>query len=281
LQRVQQNLEEIIARLSRIEAVWKDDVAGEIEAEINYLRKLLKKGKPFSEELVELLLKKKFDIYLTIFRLFLELSKDEFEGSLRESLPNGMGIKAFREDSKPLVNFLIGEGLIETVNEYLSRRWSWHDVIMERLKLGRGSAIKGQKRGRYLEDAVEAVVKAVFGTKYDKGCNFVGMHNRIAKAEFAIPDKKNPSIIFEVKAYGATGSKQTDVIGDIEKIIGVKKPFTEFLFVTDGVSWKRRMSDLRKIIAYQNDGDIKKIYTLSMLSELKEDLLVLKKEHNL
>ena len=83
------------------------------------------------------------------------------------------------------------------------------------------------------------------------------------------------------KAYGATGSKQTDVIGDIQKIIDVKKPYMEFLFITDGITWKQRLSDLKKIIEFQHVGSIRKIYTLTMMEELAKDLAILKREHRL
>ena len=79
----------------------------------------------------------------------------------------------------------------------------------------------------------------------------------------------------------ATGSKQTDVLGDIEKIIRVKLPRTVFLFVTDGMTWKQRLNDLRKIVQRQNAGDIERIYTASMMPELRRDLHILKAEFGL
>lgn len=281
MQRISQTLEGIIGSLSRIDTEWRDGVSADIEKELSYLEKILREGQVFDESLIETLLNKNLETYLTIFRLFLEYSKDEIEGSLRESLPHGIGVKAFKKDSKPFIGFFVGLHLIDIVNGQLSRQWSWKDVIIERLKLGRGSAIKGQKRGRFLEKAVEGVIKEVFGAKYSKNCNFVGLHVQEAKCEFAVPNKESPRILFEAKAYGATGSKQTDVIGDIEKIIRVKKPLMEFLLITDGITWKQRVSDLRKIVKYQNNGDIRKIYTLSMFDELRKDLLILKSEHDI
>jgi len=47
--------------------------------------------------------------------------------------------------------------------------------------------------------------------------------------------------------------------------------------VTDGISWKARSSDLKKIIALQNEGKIRKIYTMAMAKELEADLRSLKK----
>ena len=70
---------------------------------------------------------------------------------------------------------------------------------------------------------VEALVKQLY-TVYQTRVSFIGKEGeKKAKPDFCIPSKDQPNIIVEVKAYGATGSKQSDVIGDIEKIIKEKR----------------------------------------------------------
>ncbi|MCH8475240.1 MAG: hypothetical protein LAT55_08430 [Opitutales bacterium] len=101
------------------------------------------------------------------------------------------------------------------------------------------------------------------------------------KRPTAIPAAADPAILIEVKAYGATGSKQTDILGDIERIVNQKRHDTHFILVTDGITWKQRSSDLQKLIALQNEGKIFKIYTKTMALELKEDLVTLKEEFGL
>jgi hypothetical protein len=154
-------------------------------------------------------------------------------------------------------------------------------VIIERLKAGRGSAIKGQARGRYLEDFVEKIVKGTF-TNYDLRCRFVGARKTSTeKADFAIPTKEEPRILIEAKAYGATGSKQTDILGDIGRIVEEKRHDTDLLLVTDGITWQERANDLRKLVELQNQGKITRIYTLNMAGNLKRDLRALKNDHSL
>lgn len=281
MKRVKQNLKEITDNLIAIDVSWKDDVSDRIIEQIGYLEKQLQKGLQFDRNLIKTLLDKDFKSYMTIFRLFLELSKDELTSRLKQVSPDGTGVTKFKKKTDIFLDFFIHNGLINIVQTYKKKQWSWKDIITERLKSGRGSAIKGQRRGRYVEDEVEKIIKRVFGKQYDKGCNFMGSHNQTAKAEFAIPNKESAAIIFEAKAYGATGSKMTDVIGDIEKIIKAKKSYMEFLFVTDGITWLERLSDLKKIVKFQNDGDVRKIYTLSMLNDLEKDLLTLKSDHGL
>jgi hypothetical protein len=72
-----------------------------------------------------------------------------------------------------------------------------------------------------------------------------------------------------------------DVIGDIDKIIAAKRPDTPSCFFTDGLTWKQRKSDLRKIVEYQNTGDITRIYTYGMAAQFEADLRQLKTESGL
>ena len=85
----------------------------------------------------------------------------------------------------------------------------------------------------------------------------------------------------ECKAYGATGSKQTDILGDIERIVAQKRSDTHLLLIADGITWKQRMNDLRKLVDLQNRGHIARIYTQKMASELEADFRQLRKDHSL
>ena len=73
----------------------------------------------------------------------------------------------------------------------------------------------------------------------------------------------------------------TDILGDIRTIIAAKRPDTAFLFFTDGLTWKQRKSDLRKIVEFQNNGDITRIYTYAMADQFEKDLRQLKREYSL
>jgi len=192
----------------------------------------------------------------------------------------GIGVKSYRANPARFIEALLTAGVLEAMAEEASRKPHWTDVLVERLRSGRGSAISGQRRGREVEDFAEAVVRKVFGNRFQARCTFSGPRGS-AKCDFAIPSKTAPRIVIESKAYGATGSKMTDVIGDIEKIITAKRPDTAFLFFTDGLTWKQRKSDLRKIVEYQNRGDVTRIYTHAMAEQFENDLTQLKNEYRL
>jgi hypothetical protein len=112
-------------------------------------------------------------------------------------------------------------------------------------------------------------VRGVFGEKFDDRCQFVGVGNAVEKCDFAVPDRHKPLILIEAKGYGATGSKMTDVVGDANKIIRAKRHDTPFILITDGITWIRRMSDLRKLIKLQKEGSITRIYTTKMAAQFE------------
>ena len=70
-----------------------------------------------------------------------------------------------------------------------NRKPHWSDVLVERVRSGRGSAIAGQKRGRSVEDFAEAIVTKVFGQDFESRCTFTGQRGQKAKCDFAIPSK--------------------------------------------------------------------------------------------
>lgn len=277
MKRVYQTFAEIEASLIPIEATWLDAHAEQV---ILLLKSLETKPNYSSEDIAALLIAD-FDSATTAIRLFLDMSKDDFTHRMREALgPGGIGVKRYRANPSRYLQSLESLGLSELMAAAVNSPAHWSDVLVERLKGGRGSAIKGQARGRGMEDFVEAIVRSVFKPEQiSVRCRFTGAKGTSTeKADFAIPSAIAPEILIEVKAYGATGSKQTDVLGDIARIVEEKRPDTALLLVTDGITWKQRPSDLRKLVGLQNEGKIQRIYTKSMASDLLADLTTLRNE---
>jgi hypothetical protein len=275
---IAQSLEDILAKLSPLTVEWKDETALRV---IEKLTEFSVKS-AYTAEDVKALLDADFDDGILICRLFLGLSKDQFVARLREVRgKEGIGVKAYRAQRDGFVEALLSTGILEAMAEEANRKPQWSDVLVERLRSGRGSAIAGQKRGRGAENFAETIVKKVFAKKYQTRCAFTGPRGRVAKCDFAIPSKTEPRILIEAKGYGATGSKMSDVLGDIQAIIDAKRRDTAFLFFTDGITWRQRESDLRKIVEFQNNGDITHIYTYSMADQFETDLLQLKDEYGI
>jgi hypothetical protein len=280
MKRHRQTFEEIESSLMPVEASWLDKHAEDV---IKLLRKIPRR-KDYTSEEISKLLDKDFDTAVTTLRLFLDISKDEFTQGMRDLLGSGgIGVTRYQKDRHAFLSALDSLGLPGAMTTAINHRMHWSDVLVERLKGGRGSAIKGQTRGRGMEDFVEALVRSVFQeAQVAVRCRFDGANGQSdEKADFAIPSAQDPSILIEVKAYGATGSKQTDVLGDIARIVEQKRHDTVLLLVTDGITWKQRPSDLRKLITLQNEGKISRIYTKSMEKELRADLITLRAENGL
>lgn len=273
---VVQEIDAIVASLSPLDVDWMDDIAA---SAIARLKGVPVKSVYASSDIAELL-DGDFEEGILCARLFLALSKDSMTERLRSMLgPGGIGSTRYASDRTRFIEALEELGLLEKMDATINYQPVWSDILAERLRSGRGSAIQGQKRGRGLEDFAEKIVQQVFGEgNYETRCTFVGADGATAKCDVAVPDRGQPRIVLESKGYGATGSKMTDIIGDLDAIIAAKRHDCPFLFVTDGLTWKSRLSDLRKIVHRQNQGKITKIYTMEMGSELLEDLTTLKAE---
>lgn len=276
MQVVQQNLDDLVATLSPLDVDWMDDVAASAIARL----KAIPAKSSYDATDLETLLNEDFEQGILCVRLFLALSKDSMTERLRSILgSDGIGAKRYAKEPEVFLTALLSLGVLDAMANTINYQPVWSDILAERLRSGRGSAIQGQKRGRGLEDFAEKIVEQVFGAAaYETRCSFSGVDGKIAKCDVAIPDRVTPRIVIESKGYGATGSKMTDIIGDLDAIIDAKRHDCPFLFITDGLTWKARLSDLKKIIHRQNQGKITKIYTMEMGDQLLEDLTILKQE---
>jgi hypothetical protein len=175
VRRERQRLEELLATLSPLASSWRD---AHSDAVIRVIE-LIPQKPQYEPADLQALLAADFDATTTAIRLVLELSKDEFTVAMRATLPSGAGAKRFREDHGTFIEALCKLGVLEQLATLVNTPVTWRTILVERLKAGRGSAIKGQARGRGLEDFVELLVRGVFGAKnYDVRTRFVGARAR-------------------------------------------------------------------------------------------------------
>lgn len=279
---VQQNFDTLIDSLSPLEAEWMDEMAEAIMARIVMVPAKPEYGRDDIENLIDAAAAQDFTVSLFCVGLFLGFSRDKLQVELKDALGDGgTGLQRFQRDREGYLDALERLGLRDAMTAVVNAKPVWSDILKERLRSGRGSAIQGQQRGRALEDFAERIIEAVFGANsYEARCTFQGPRGP-AKCDFAIPNKAQPLILIEAKGYGATGSKMSDIIGDLDAIIAAKRHDASLLFITDGLTWKARANDLRKIIQRQNDGSIIRIYTKRMADQFQEDLETLKMEYGI
>jgi hypothetical protein len=183
MQVIDQTLEDVIASLSPPAVDWMDDTAANAIAKLS----AIPKKEAYSRDDVAALLDGNFEEGLLCARLFLALSKDAMETELRAALgTGGIGVRRFIAVREKFLDALDALGLPDAMSEIINYEPVWSDILVERLRSGRGSAIQGQRRGRDLEDFVEAIVKEVFGEgAYETRCTFTGADNKTAKCDVA------------------------------------------------------------------------------------------------
>lgn len=264
----------IIGEIRELPADSIDEVGQAVLARVDDLVARLRRGKaPPTAKLLATLLSED-PAYLDVFRLFFAKSQDAIAHLLGAALGTGGSYSKFRSLAKKepdrVARALVDLRLDKLIAEHASKRWGLREVLTERYMMLRGRAIAGQKRGRGLEDEVEGLLKAVVGDAYVRGQSFTGMDGKKAKTDFAIPGVHEPKIVIECKGFQATGSKLTDVLGDVEKVLEAKGPHMYCFVVTDGQGWLNRASDLRTLVKYQNSHRIDMIYTRRRLPDLEK-----------
>lgn len=265
-------LDVLLAEFEELPSEWMDDLARElvthIKLSVSSLRGL---GRPItSDDLTERL--RENPSFIDVCRLFLGKGQEPVALMLCDQLGGGsMNWSRLRrlaqQQPARMAEALTALDLPEIIDQHLNRRWEVEDILIERYKMSRGRAIAGQKRGRGLENEVEAVLQAK-GIAFQRGVTFTGRKGETAKCDFAIPTKESPKMIIETKGFEATGSKLTDFLGDVLKIAQAKDFHMYFFLVTDGRGWLNRVSDLRKIVDYHQEGLVDMIYTRARLSDL-------------
>lgn len=264
------SLDTLLNELQHIPASWRDDTADKVISLVGTaVARLESVGVPDAETLASLLAEN--PDYLDVIRLFTGDSQDVFAHKLGAE----MGItgdyarvkRSASADARKAAGALSVLGVPEIIRQHLSRAWGLPDILIERYRMSRGRAVAGQQRGRALENEVQAILDRL-GFKYQARCTFVGQGGRTAKADFAVPGADRPKVVIEVKGFEATGSKQTDVLGDIEKIEAARTRHMYFFVVTDGRGWVNRPSDLRELVRKHHDGVIDMIFTRARMEQL-------------
>lgn len=269
------SLDQLLGELTELEGDWQDETSAEVIGSVGGVIEMLRVVDVSNGDALADVLRR-YHYALDVFRLIRSQSQEAFIEDLRDATGSGpRGFAAWRNraerHSDATAAALLEMGLAEEIRAQIERVWTLDDVLVDRYRLGRGRAIAGQARGRGLEDVVQTILESV-GAAFERGVTFSGVSGVTAKADFALPSRTNVKIVIEVKAFEATGSKQTDVLGDIRKIGEAKGSQRYFFIVTDGRGWLRRESDLRQILDLHDKEVVDNIYTRARLPALAADV---------
>ncbi|WP_197515884.1 hypothetical protein [Arthrobacter sp. U41] len=206
-----------------------------------------------------------------VLGLVVGLSQEALRNSLRHGLGSPAFPKAARENPVGLVDYMEAEySLLSLLESQRGRQYDFGDVLVARAGT-RALATRAGQAGRQLEDEIEEIAKSL-GLPYQTRCRFEG-RTASAPCDLALPAGDSAAqIVVAAKSFGSTGSKLTDAVREIEEMALVRKP-TQFVFaVIDGIGWKGRINDLRRIYNLWSSGQINGMYTLASLGQFQDDL---------
>lgn len=166
-----------------------------------------------------------------------------------------------------------GFGLVAAVREQRGRQWMFADVLVERARWSQRSASRSIVRGRKLENVVEETVQGL-GLAYQMRVRFQGKGGRDAPCDFAIPRGGTDALIVgAVKGFDSTGSKLSDAVREMKEMADTRLP-RQFVFgFVDGIGWRGRRADLRRIYDLWANHEIDGLYSLRTLDSFQRDLI--------
>lgn len=200
------------------------------------------------------------------------LTREMLKNQLRHRLETSSWEKLARTDPQRLVGMLDEFGLIARLAEQMRRSWTFEDVLLERYLWSQRGASGAIGRGRGVEDQVEAVVRRI-GLPFRLRTRFVGRGGASAPCDLAAPEGGDAAqIVVAMKGFNSTGSKLTDAVREIEAMADVRRPQQYVFAVIDGIGWKNRQADLRRIHQLWVDRSIDGLYTLAHLERFEDDV---------
>jgi hypothetical protein len=201
------------------------------------------------------------------------LTQEQLKNQLRHRLGTVSWSSLARKDPAALIEMLDQDfGLVSLLAGQLRKEWSFADVLLERYLWSRRGAASAVGQGRSVEDEVETVVREL-GLALQPRTRFVGRGGSSAPCDLAIPSGGELSqIVIAMKGFNSTGSKLTDAVREIVEMADVRLPNQYVYAVVDGIGWKSRQADLKRIHDLWERRSIDGLYTLAHLDRLREDL---------
>ena len=206
-----------------------------------------------------------------VLGLTVGLSQEKLKNALRDRFDTTGWHGVARSKPVDLVSWLDAEfDLVRMLRVQFSRTYSFADILVARAG-SRVTATRAGESGRKIEDEIEAIAVDLRLPHALRG-RFTGRNGRTAPADLIVGDPGNADIVVAAKGFDSTGSKLTDAVREIEEMAEVRLPKQLVLAVIDGIGWKSRQSDLRRIHQLWVDKQIDGMYTLVSLDQFRDDV---------
>jgi hypothetical protein len=209
--------------------------------------------------------------WVSVLGLAVGLSQEKLKNTLKHHLDTSGWITLARERPADLVRMLENEfDLVRLIEVQRARSYDFGDVLVARAGT-RQTATAAGASGRKIEDEIEVIAKAL-NLPYKTRTRFTGRHNRTAPCDLVIPDGQDAEIAVAAKGFDSTGSKLTDAVREIEEMADVRLSRQHIIAVIDGIGWKNRVNDLRRIYTLWETRQIDGMYSLATLDSFRIDL---------
>ena len=206
-----------------------------------------------------------------VLGLAVGLSQEKLKNALRDRFDTTGWHGLARSQPIELVSWLDAEfDLVRMLRVQMTRTYTFADILVARAGT-RGTATRAGASGRRIEDEIEDIARDL-GLDYTTRSRFTGRNGRTAPADLIIGNPESADIVVAAKGFDSTGSKLTDAVREIEEMAEVRLPKQLVLAVIDGIGWKSRQSDLRRIHQLWADRQIDGMYTLVGLDRFRDDV---------
>lgn len=206
--------------------------------------------------------------YVPALGLAVGLSKEGLKNTLRHHLGTTGHVKVAREDPDSIIAMLdAAYDLLRLVEKQRGAAYDFGDLLVARAGT-RTTAADAGHRGRQIEDEIEAVARDL-GLACETRTRFEGRGGQ-GPCDLAIPrGGGDAKIVVAAKGFNSTGSRLSDAVNEIERMAEVRTP-TQFVFAAiDGIGWKSRQSDLRRIHRLWVDRRIDGMFNLATLDQFR------------
>lgn len=208
-----------------------------------------------------------------VLGLAVGLTREKLKNVLKHHLGSSGWVTLARDHPDDIINMLDQHyDLVRLIGEQRTRTYDFGDVLVARAGTRR-TATDASATGRRVEDEIEAVAKSL-GLACETRTRFQGRNGQTAPCDLAIPGGgADAQIVVAAKGFDSTGSKLTDAVREVEEMAEKRLPSQYVMAAVDGIGWKSRVKDLRRIHELWETKQIDGLYTLSSLGDFRADLL--------
>lgn len=209
--------------------------------------------------------------WVPVLALAVGLTQEKLKNTLRDHFGTSGWVTLARQQPRELIGWLEEDfDLLRMLRVQAHQTYGFADVLIARAGT-RVTATSAGVSGRKIEDEIEAIAQDL-QLPYATRTRFTGRDNRTAPCDLVISSASDAQIVVAAKGFDSTGSKLTDAVREVMEMAEVRLPRQFVMAVIDGIGWKSRQADLRRIHELWSSQRIDGMYTLSTLANFRRDL---------